>query len=204
MVKSKTVSESIYIYTAVFLFLHDTVTNVTTTQTALCIIPPKHVWKQIQSIRSIHDQAYPRWMPHINLIYPFTAEKKFDNIKAQLKPVVNRKTPFQIVFDLSSFDYIGQRDDQCTFHLRPKISTDAVELQKVIKNKRAFEAHLTLGQATVSKISDILDEIKARWTTTEFTVDRVYMISRENHPENLFTINNLHLILIQIQWVLIQ
>ncbi|CAF1041305.1 unnamed protein product [Rotaria magnacalcarata] len=144
-------------------------------------------------------------MPHMNLIYSFTTEKIFDNIKAQLKPVVNRKTPFQIVFDLSSFDYFRQRDDQCAFHLRPKISTDAVELQKVIKNqlsnliknKRVFEAHLTLGQTTVSNISDVLDEIKARWTTIEFTVDRVYMISRENHPENLFTIKNEILLLDQ-------
>ncbi|CAF3962533.1 unnamed protein product, partial [Rotaria sp. Silwood1] len=70
--------------------------NVTTTQTALCLIPPNNIWEQIQSIRSIHDKAYPRWMPHINLIYPFTPEKNFDNIKVQLEPILNRIKPFQI------------------------------------------------------------------------------------------------------------
>ncbi|CAF1045316.1 unnamed protein product [Rotaria sp. Silwood1] len=172
--------------------------NVTTTQTALCLIPPNNVWEQIQSIRSIHDKAYPRWMPHINLIYPFTPEKNFDNIKVQLEPILNRIKPFQIQFDASSFHYFQQRGDECTYHLRPKISTDVVELQKLIqnqllnliKNKRPFEAHLTLGQTTGSKISDVLIEMKAIWKTIEFTVDRVYMISRENHPENLFTIKN--------------
>ncbi|CAF2596780.1 unnamed protein product [Rotaria sp. Silwood2] len=172
--------------------------SVTTTQTALCLIPPDNVWEQIQSIRSIHDKAYPRWMPHINFMYPFTPECNFDNIKTQLEPILNRIKPFQIQFDQSSFHYFKQRGDECTYHLRPKNSTDVVELQKLIqnellnliKNKRAFEAHLTLGQTTTSKISDVLIEMQAVWKTIEFTVDRIYMISRENHPENLFTIKN--------------
>jgi len=179
--------------------------SVTTIQTALCLIPPENVWEQIQSIRSIHDKAYPRWMPHINLIYPFVPEENFENIKAQLEPILKRKKPFQIQFDQSSFDYFKQRGDDCTYHLRPKNSTDVVELQKLIqnqlsnliRNKRAFEAHLTLGQTTTSKISDILIDMKVKWKTIEFTVDRVYMISRENHPENLFTIKNEILLLDQ-------
>jgi 2'-5' RNA ligase len=181
--------------------------NTTTTiQTALCIIPPEHVWKQIQSIRSIHDRAYPRWMPHINLIYPFISEENFENIKTQLEPVLKREKPFQIQFDQSSIDYFRQRGDECTYHLRPTISTEVIRLQKLIQNhlsnvpskKRAFEAHLTLGQTTTSKIIDVLANIKAQWQTIEFTVDRVYMISRENHPENLFTIKNEILLLDQV------
>jgi 2'-5' RNA ligase len=172
--------------------------SVTTTQTALCIIPPENVWEQIQSIRSIYDKAYPRWMPHINLIYPFIPEGNFENMKALLEPIINRKKPFQIQFDESSFSYFKQRGDECTYHLQPKNSTDVVELQKsiqnqishLIKNKRAFQAHLTLGQTTTTKISDVFIELKAKWKTIEFTVDRLYMISRENHPENLFTIKN--------------
>jgi 2'-5' RNA ligase len=180
-------------------------TNVTTTQTALCLIPPENVWEQIQSIRSIHDKAYPRWMPHINLIYPFTPEENFHNIKSNLESILNRKKPFQIQFDQSSLDYFKQRGDECTYHLRPKNSTEIVELQKLIhnqlsnliRNKRTFQAHLTLGQTTTSKISDVLMDIKAKWKTIEFTVDRVFMISRENHPENLFTIKNEILLLDQ-------
>jgi len=177
-----------------------------TIQTALCLIPPENVWEQIQVIRSLHDRAYPRWMPHINLIYPFVRESNFDNIKVQLESILHRKKPFQMEFDQSSFHYFQQRGDQCTYHLRPKISTDIVELQKLIQNqlsniipsKRAFEAHLTLGQTTTSKIVDVLSEIKAKWTTIEFTVDRICMISRENHPDNLFTIKHEILLLNQV------
>ena len=177
----------------------------TTTQTALCIIPPEHVWEQIQSIRSIHDKAYPRWMPHINLIYPFVPEGNFESIKTRLEPVLKREKPFEIQFDQSSVDYFRQRDDECTYHLRPTINRDIVQLQKLIQEhlsnvpgkKRAFQAHLTLGQTTTSKITDVLADIKANWKTIEFTVDRVYLISRENHPENLFTIKNEILLLDQ-------
>lgn len=177
----------------------------TTVQTALCLIPPENLWDQIQSIRSVHDKAYPRWMPHINFIYPFVPEENFENIKKQLEPFINRRKPFQVQFDQSSLDYFRQRGDECTYHLRSKNSTDIIELQKLIQNhlanlikpKRAFEAHLTLGQTTTSQISDVLSDLKAKWTTIEFTVDRVYMISRENHPENLFTIKNEILLLNQ-------
>jgi 2'-5' RNA ligase len=144
-------------------------------------------------------------MPHINLIYPFISEENFENIKTQLEPFLKREKPFQIQFDQSSLDHFGQQGDACTYHLRPTISTDVIQLQKLIQNqlsnvpskKRAFEAHLTLGQTTKSNITNVLADIKAKWKTIEFTVDRVYMISRENHPENLFTIKNEILLLDQ-------
>ncbi|KAI1656741.1 hypothetical protein F4813DRAFT_363121 [Daldinia decipiens] len=39
--------------------------------TALCIIPPKHLWPELDHLRMIHDPAYRKWPPHINLVYPF-------------------------------------------------------------------------------------------------------------------------------------
>ncbi len=34
---------------------------------AAVILPPKSAWAQIQAIRSRHDRAFVRWMPHISL-----------------------------------------------------------------------------------------------------------------------------------------
>lgn len=168
----------------------------TTVQTALCIIPPEDLWEQIQAIRSMHDKAYPRWMPHINLIYPFVPEANFENIKKILELALHHKRPFPIQFDQTSLHYFRQRGDECTYHLRPKRSTDVIELQQVIQNqlsnlqtkKKPFEAHLTLGQTTAGNITKVLDEIQTKWKPIEFTVDRVFMISRENQPDNLFVI----------------
>ncbi|CAF1293269.1 unnamed protein product [Adineta steineri] len=169
-----------------------------TVKTALCLIPPENVWDQIQSIRSIHDKAYPRWMPHINLIYPFIPESEFANMKIKLDSVFNAEGPFQIEFDQSSFQYFTQKRGECTFHLRPKQTENVIELykkiEKVLPNyllkDRPFEAHLTLGQTTTSRISDVFIEMKAKWKKITFTVDRICMISRENDPNDLFSIKN--------------
>lgn len=36
-------------------------------KSAICIIPPKELWDDIQEIRKENDKAYSRWPPHINL-----------------------------------------------------------------------------------------------------------------------------------------
>jgi 2'-5' RNA ligase len=171
---------------------------VLTHKTALCLIPPENVWEQIQSIRSVHDKAYARWMPHINLIYPFAPESDFGNIKMQLESMVNKKAPFEIEFDQTSFHYFKQKGSECTFHLRPKISKNLIELQQIIQkslpsyatDSRPFEPHLTLGQTTSSRISDILIEMKAKWKPIKFSIDRVCLISRENDRNDLFSIKD--------------
>lgn len=172
--------------------------TVVTHQTALCLIPPENVWEQIQSIRSVHDKAYPRWTPHINLIYPFVPESDFTRLKDQLDALLNQRNAFEIEFDQTSIHYFKQKGSECTFHLRPTVTKDVVELQRVIANSlpnyvssgRPFEAHLTLGQTTTSRISDVLIEMKAKWNTIKFTVDRVCLISRENDPSDLFSIKS--------------
>lgn len=160
---------------------------------------------QIQAIRSKYDKAYPRWMPHINLIYPFVTEENFAKAKERLEIVLKREKPFQVRFDGSSFHYFKQGGDDCTYHLQSTASAEIVRLQNVIQNqladipkkKRAFQAHLTLGQTTASEIDQVLADMSVQWQTIEFTVDRIYMISRENHPENLFVIKNEVLLLDQ-------
>src|SRR3954454_18263551 len=44
---------------------------VTSRDTALCIVPPKHLWPSVERLRANYDQAYEKWPPHVNLIYPF-------------------------------------------------------------------------------------------------------------------------------------
>ena len=173
-------------------------TLVITHKTALCLIPPENVWEQIQAIRSVHDKAYPRWMPHINLIYPFAPESRFTQFKNQLDAILNQRPSFEIEFDQTSFHYFKQKGNECTFHLRPKVTKDVVELQHIIANSlpdyvadaKPFEAHLTLGQATTARISDILIEMKAKWKPIKFTVDRICLISRETASDDLFSVKN--------------
>ncbi|KAK0718248.1 hypothetical protein B0T26DRAFT_647738 [Lasiosphaeria miniovina] len=39
--------------------------------TALCIIPPRHLWPAVDSLRALYDKAHGKWPPHVNVIYPF-------------------------------------------------------------------------------------------------------------------------------------
>ena len=65
--------------------------------------------------------------------------------------------------------YFSQRGNVCTYHLHPTVDAPVIELQRVIdaqinpghKKKRAFAAHLTLGQTTASTVANVLAEIKA-------------------------------------------
>ncbi|KAK3369038.1 hypothetical protein B0T24DRAFT_350401 [Lasiosphaeria ovina] len=38
---------------------------------ALCIIPPRHLWPAVDSLRALYDKAHGKWPPHVNVIYPF-------------------------------------------------------------------------------------------------------------------------------------
>jgi poly(A) polymerase Pap1/uncharacterized protein (UPF0248 family)/2'-5' RNA ligase len=44
---------------------------VTSHDTALAVIPPKPLWPRLDRLRALYDKAYPKWPPHINLVYPF-------------------------------------------------------------------------------------------------------------------------------------
>lgn len=45
--------------------------NIEQVDTALCIIPPRHLWSRLDRVRSRYDAGFPSWPPHIKLFYPF-------------------------------------------------------------------------------------------------------------------------------------
>ncbi|CAF0904651.1 unnamed protein product [Didymodactylos carnosus] len=171
-----------------------------TYKTAICIIPPEKFWEKIQNIRSIHDKAYKRWMPHINLIYPFVTNEKenFKQMKETIEPILLKKFSKQprihIKFDENSFHYFNQKNT-CTFHLSPNFPEKILELQQCIENiiptynelskksNDGFKPHLTLGQVSSHQINKILSDLKSDWKTIEFDLDEVYFISRENDDD---------------------
>eukprot|EP00818_Percolomonas_sp_WS_P001661 CAMPEP_0117443602 /NCGR_PEP_ID=MMETSP0759-20121206/4779_1 /TAXON_ID=63605 /ORGANISM="Percolomonas cosmopolitus, Strain WS" /LENGTH=286 /DNA_ID=CAMNT_0005235581 /DNA_START=340 /DNA_END=1200 /DNA_ORIENTATION=+ len=64
--------------------------------TALCVIPPLHLWPVIQAHRSIYDTSFHRWMPHFNICFPFIAENHFDSIRQALQAELQNMEPFEM------------------------------------------------------------------------------------------------------------
>jgi hypothetical protein len=55
-----------------------------THQTAVAVVPPQEVWGPIQAIRERHDRQFRRWMPHVNLLYPFYPPERFEEALPRL------------------------------------------------------------------------------------------------------------------------
>ncbi|MBD3266002.1 2'-5' RNA ligase family protein, partial [bacterium] len=88
-----------------------------THKSAVVIIPPTEVWPPIQAIREKHDSHYPRWMPHITVLYPFYPKSAFLDYLPRLEMACLRVKPFEITF--GRFHYFSHRGKRFTLWLKP-------------------------------------------------------------------------------------
>lgn len=107
---------------------------------------------KVNSIREKYDKAYPRWMPHINLFFPFMTENQFNSIKYELTEALSKVNSFTI--NLKEIESFSQKKE-VTCNLRPdQKSLKPLEdlftvVQKIVKMEPKhgkFVPHLTLGQ----------------------------------------------------------
>jgi len=154
------------------------------------IMPAEEQWKQIQEIRERHDKAYQRWMPHINLLYPFVSEDQFSYAANKTERGLRDVKPFTVRFeDFGYFDH-GRSN---TLYLKPKVLPPGAlnDLQAKLvalfpqctdlesKGGDGFTPHLTVGQF-VGKIAVERqhDLFKQNFVPIEFQVTHVHIISR--------------------------
>lgn len=76
----------------------------------------------------VHDKAYNRWMPHINLVYPFMPDtdngNAFLEAADKIAKAVSYFRPFEIHFTANSFKYFVHRKS-CTLWLKPERSASS-------------------------------------------------------------------------------
>eukprot|EP01112_Ceratiomyxa_fruticulosa_P020622 TRINITY_DN7082_c0_g1_i1.p1 TRINITY_DN7082_c0_g1~~TRINITY_DN7082_c0_g1_i1.p1 ORF type:complete len:116 (-),score=25.39 TRINITY_DN7082_c0_g1_i1:100-447(-) len=100
--------------------------------TAVIIQPPPEFWGPIQAIRQKYDKAYDRWMPHINLLYPFLPHEALDDAAKTLTQALSTLAPFDLAFNgFGRFDQGASN----TIWLRPtdNPSGSIVALQKKLE-----------------------------------------------------------------------
>ena len=172
---------------------------------AVVLVPPRDLWAPIQAIRATNDKSYLRWMPHVNLLYPFLRD---DARGATLSPSPpgspserSRGPPFRVRLD--DFRHFKHRKS-CTVWLHPSDPRveDAWEREPgacagVMAAQAALEAafpfadnlsgispagftpHLSVGQwPDRDRALAAAADMRREWRPIEFEVDAVYLISR--------------------------
>jgi poly(A) polymerase len=138
----------------------------TTPTTALAILIPVEYRSRIDEVRSQSDSAFPRWMPHINFLFPFVPVAQFANVATRLQQITHIKA-FEL--QLTEIGYFRRRRD-VTFHLKPSVaSKDHLNqiwaiihksLPEIQPQHSQFSPHLTLGQCSHAEF----DQMQAKLT----------------------------------------
>ncbi|KAI1143143.1 hypothetical protein F5Y05DRAFT_143909 [Hypoxylon sp. FL0543] len=162
--------------------------------TALCIIPPKHLWPPIDHLRSIYDPAYKKWPPHINLVYPFVSA---------------RDLPRASDLILSRFQEAGKIDDlnvrldhsggfihkKITFFMQdkdPARLSKLAELRAMILDSlgckpNEFQMHMTFGQSKEpnSPLSKHILEKIGLVPPFEWKVEKLHILIRDKDKAHI-------------------
>ncbi len=159
-----------------------------THKSALCLIPPEEVWEPIQAIREIHDRQFERWMPHVNLLYPFLPAREFEAQAPAVAEAASGIRPFLVT--LAAFSHFAHPSGGATVWLRPEPAEPLLRLQQELERAfpelrdtsrfaGGFTPHLSVGQASsAGNARRLIEQLDGSWSPLSFRADHVALISR--------------------------
>jgi 2'-5' RNA ligase len=169
-----------------------------TYKTAAVVIPPESTWLPIQAIRERHDRHFQRWMPHINLLYPFRPRREFEAAAARLAQACQAIPPFEVA--LATFKSFHHARGSYTLWLAPEPMDRLVALQAALwrafpdcddvnRHAGGFTPHLSVGLAQCTqKWAALLAAWQSTWTPIRFEVSAVRLIWRDGPPDDAFRV----------------
>ena len=127
-----------------------------THRNSVVAIPTEDSLEPIQAIRRQHDRQINRWMPHVNLLYPFVPRDQFDCALPLLTRACAEIPSFDVT--LERFRFFTHRSDRSTVWLDPTPKEAFVQLQSALfeafpsydeqsKYAAGFSPHLSVGQS---------------------------------------------------------
>lgn len=152
------------------------------------VIPPREVWEPIQAIRRQHDRHIERWMPHINLLYPFCPRDAFEEVIPGLAAACRQITAFEVT--LTTFRYFTHGAKRATVWLDPEPRESLVHLQRTLQYAfpdyheqsrfgGGFTPHLSVGQvASRRALQALLVTLQTNWEPVKFHLKAVALIRR--------------------------
>jgi len=171
-----------------------------TPKSAVIVMPPVRIWDGIQEIRMEHDKGFYRWMPHINMLYPFYEDgtKAFESAVSSMGAACSTMEPFKLHF--SAFRCFVHGKKSRTVWLEPEHiagSADGEPLQKLheilltacpdctdlssdpSRGITKFTPHLSVGQwRGEAETVKVMEALAQDWRPLECDVDACYVITR--------------------------
>jgi 2'-5' RNA ligase len=156
---------------ASFSFSHFPLTS---TQTALTLIVPQNLEAELNSLRRIHDKAFRKWDPHINILYPFVEPTRLFSAVAILRETLRETHSKRVRINLDEVGVFKHRKNATVF-LKPDVESEesASQLRKILVhalgcNERdgthdgVFRPHLTVGQAALNdnSINKLVEQVE--------------------------------------------
>jgi 2'-5' RNA ligase len=161
-----------------------------THQASVVAMPSHDVWEPIQAIRREHDRQIHRWMPHVNLLYPFCPRDQFERQRVipRLAEACRRVSAFDV--RLATFRYFTHGARRATIWLDPEPRDAFVHLQSTLqdtfpqydeqsRHREGFTPHLSVGQVTSRRaLQELLAALQTSWSPLTFHLDAIALIWR--------------------------
>lgn len=161
-----------------------------THQTSVVAIPADDIWEPIQAIRREHDRQIHRWMPHINLLYPFYPRDQFqpERVVPRLEAACRQVPAFDVT--LATFRYFTHGAKRATIWLDPEPREALVHLQATLqdtfpaydeqsRHRGGFTPHLSVGQVSARRaLQSLLVTLQTTWAPLKFHLDTIALIWR--------------------------
>jgi 2'-5' RNA ligase len=160
-----------------------------TYRSTVAVVPPETAWPPIQAIRRRHDRQFWRWMPHINLLYPFVPPADFPAALPLLMAACAQVHAG--VITLHTVQYFLHASRRATLWLAPEPREALVALHSRLQAAfpyhddlgrfpHGFTPHLSTGQAdSPAVLQRLLPELQAAWQPVQFDLTAVAVLHRE-------------------------
>lgn len=167
----------------------------TSYDTALCLIPPRHLWTSLDGVRSCYDRGFGVWPPHVNLIYPFVRPELLADVATRLDHLdLGLAQPLHVHLD--QVNAFAHKQHNTVFicptrghntdiigHVRQKISAALQTQSGRDWEDTVFQPHLTVGQSEDirSDSHKFLLEKARLLTPIEWSTSQIAILSRDTN-----------------------
>ncbi|UKZ64651.1 uncharacterized protein TrAtP1_005862 [Trichoderma atroviride] len=123
--------------------------------TALCLIPPPHLWGPVNSLRSLNDEKFTKWPPHVTLVYPFVKPEALSDAAEALSGLDLMPDGDDISMNLEEAGVFSRRRHSTVF-ICPKAGQEKRRLSELRDRiyrflgwpkGREYQPHLTVAQS---------------------------------------------------------